>query len=140
MNIGAAFLCDSASVREGLLHVLGGGITRLWRDQYPAPMNVALALLLELDRTELGRPHQLEITVMGEDGADIARVEGGFQSPPNPNLDFGEDALVPFIIPLQPVGLPNEGRYVISIMIDNVARKRLDFAARPQPPQALPPS
>jgi hypothetical protein len=131
MKVAAAFLCDAATVREGLLHVLGGGVTRLWIDEFPAPMNVAVALLLELDRSELGRPHQLDMTVMDEDGGTIASVQGGFQFPPNPSLAFGENALIPFTVPLHLAAVPKLGQYSISVQIDNVLHSRLMFAVRP---------
>jgi hypothetical protein len=31
-----ALLCDAATVRENVLHILGGGLGQLWRDVYPA--------------------------------------------------------------------------------------------------------
>jgi hypothetical protein len=144
MNVAAAFLCDAATVREGLLHVLGGGVTRLWRDEFPAPMNVAIALLLELDRSELGRPHQLEMAVMDEDGGSVATVQGGFQFPPQPSLEFGENAVIPFTVPLHEAAVPKVGPYSISIHIDNVMHRRLTFSVRPlsersRSSEALPP-
>jgi hypothetical protein len=130
MKVASAFLCDAATVREGLLHVLGGGITRLWREEVPAPMGVAVALLLEVDRSELGRPHQLEMVVMGEDGGEVAKVQGGFQSPPNPHLEFGENALLPIQVPLHGAAVPTYGQYSMSVHIDNVMHARLTFIVR----------
>ena len=39
MQVVTALLCDYASVREGLLNILGGGVNRLWRAELPAPLD-----------------------------------------------------------------------------------------------------
>lgn len=75
-----AFLRDSATVREGLLHVLGGGITRLWRNRYPADLNVALAMMIAMSPTEANNDHVLQATVSGTDGEPIAQLDGQFRS------------------------------------------------------------
>ena len=59
MEIQAAILCDSATVREGLLHVLGGGINRLYRSELPAPLGVALALLVAFEPEEVDQLHEV---------------------------------------------------------------------------------
>ena len=40
MRLETALLSDHASVRDGLLFVVAGGITRVWRSQLPAPLNL----------------------------------------------------------------------------------------------------
>lgn len=131
MQVTAAFLCDAASVREGLLHVLGGGITRLWRQEFPAPLGVSVALLLELHRQELDRPHELNIIVMGEDGQPIAEAKGGFQAPTNPALEVHEGLLVPMTLDLRTASLPSAGAYTVDISVDGEHRRSLHFSARP---------
>jgi len=131
MQVAAAFLCDAASVREGLLHVLGGGITRVWRQEFPGPMGMSVAMLLELHRQELNRPHELSITVMGEDGQSVAEVKGGFQAPANPNLEVHEGLLVPMTLDLRAAAIPAAGAYTVDISIDGEHRRSLRFSARP---------
>lgn len=38
-----AVLCDRATVRDGLLHILGAGVTIVYRDKVPAPLDVDVA-------------------------------------------------------------------------------------------------
>lgn len=130
MQVTAAFLCDAASVREGLLHVLGGGITRLWRQEFPGPLGVSVALLLELHRQELDRPHELNIIVMGEDGQQVAEVKGGFQAPASPNLEVHERQLIPMTLDLRAAEVPAAGAYTVDISIDGEHRRSLRFSAR----------
>ena len=131
MQVAAAFLCDSATVREGLLHSLGGGINRLWRDDFPAPVNAALALMFELHRQETDRPHELDVQVMGEDGEMVAAVKGGFQAPRHQMLELHEPQMVALVLPLHQVGLPKVGRYQIDIRVDSQHLRSITFAVRP---------
>ena len=95
MEIAAALLCDAATVREGLLHVLGGAITRVWSPGLPAPLGVALAAVIELAQEETAVPHELQVEVFDPDGTLIGMVMGGFQTAPNERLEPGEHVLVP---------------------------------------------
>lgn len=131
MQVASALLCDAASVREGLLFVMGGGITRLWRENFPAPMAVELAVVLELRQSELSRPHEIEVIVQGEDGGRVAHVKGGVQAAGD--LEFGETLLVPIILSLRDAGLPREGRYDIEIAVDGNHHRTIMFQARPRP-------
>lgn len=130
MQIGAAILCDYATIREGLLHVLGGGVTRIWSDQFPAPLAGTVALLLELRRQELDRPHEFDMVVMGADGGRLAEINGAFQVPTNPDLDIHDPQLVPLALDLRRASLPAAGAYTIDISIDGQHRTSLRFEAR----------
>lgn len=46
IGLGAALLCDAATTRDNLLHVLGGGLSMLVRPSFPAPLACDLALTL----------------------------------------------------------------------------------------------
>jgi uncharacterized protein DUF6941 len=135
MNVAAAFLCDFAEVRERLLFALGGGITRLWRDSFPASMDASLALLLELHQMELATQHQLEVVVQGEDGQRVGEVKGAFQMGA-PEIEVGENLLVPIALDLRPARLPAPGSYTVEIVIDGTHQRTIQFRAmtRPEPP------
>lgn len=97
MKASLFVMCDRATVREGLLHILGAGVSRLGRPSLPAPMGVDLAVLLIPDRFE-ELPGQHQISVVVRDGAEIgiARVQFGLgfgsvdeQLDPLPNIPLG---------------------------------------------------
>lgn len=92
---------------------------------------MSVAMLLELHRQELNRPHELSITVMGEDGQSVAEVKGGFQAPANPNLEVHEGLLVPMTLDLRAAAIPAAGAYTVDISIDGEHRRSLRFSARP---------
>ena len=135
MNVGTALLCDFATIREGLLHVVAGGITRLWRDQYPAPIGCSLALVFEVHPMEAANPHEIDVRVMSEDGEEIARVQGGFQATPGEDTKVGESLLVPVSLDLRNAGLPAPGGYSIEISVDGTHQRTLSFWAQPRAQQ-----
>ena len=67
-----ALLCDAVTVRENLLHVLGGGLGQIWRESYPAPLGAELALLLTLHPSETADEHELRVLIQDTDGKQIA--------------------------------------------------------------------
>ena len=128
MKIVTALLCDKAHARDGLLYVIGGGITRVWRAEYPAPAGVELALMIELHRTEAKRPHQIDIELVGEDGAVLFELGGAFQTAAD-HLKAWDTQLVPFVVNLAGVPLTDVGPYNLEISIDGNHQSTIRFTA-----------
>lgn len=127
-----AMLCDFATVREGLLHILGGGINRLWREEYPAPLGVTLALLFEVHPTEMDSEHTLEVVMIDADGKEIGNVSADFAIAPDPGASRpGETLILPLVVPLQQVILPQPGAYSVEILIDGQHKRSLGMLAAP---------
>ncbi len=61
MRIDCALLCDAATVREGLLHVLGGGIAHAVRPSFPAPAAMSLAVHVWVTQDEATGDHVLAV-------------------------------------------------------------------------------
>jgi hypothetical protein len=121
MRARAALLCDAATVREGLLHVLGGGITRLWRDQLPAALNVTMAFMLEVEQEHLGSLVEVGVLIKDPDGDAVIEVNGSLQ-PEGGRLEHGEVQLLPMVLPLGAGGVQRYGRYSAEITLDGVAQ------------------
>jgi hypothetical protein len=135
MRIDCALLCDAATVREGLLHVLGGGISRAGRPQYPAPAGLTLALRILIHPTEADREHQLDVRLQGEDGQDVAAVSITFAVSNAVELEPGEQASLPLPLPLPAeVLLPAPGRYSFELLIDGIHQTSVPFIATTTPP------
>src|ERR1035441_1462484 len=134
MKASLFVMCDRATVREGLLHILGAGVNRLGRPSLPAPMGVDLAALLIPDRfEELPGQHQVSIVVRDEAEVGIASVQFslGFgsvdeQTDPFPNI--------PLSIPLQNVGVTEYGFYTVSIEYDGQLISELRFVVEKEIP------
>jgi hypothetical protein len=129
VKITTGLLCDFASVREGLLFVVGGGITRVRRPHYPAALGCSVALLVELHQMELTRPHELEVRVVGPDGEDVGTIKAGFQTAPMTDLDIGENLPIPVVLDLRAATLPKPGRYNVEASIDGGHQLTLSFRA-----------
>lgn len=129
-RIASALLCDAATVREGLLHVLGAGITRLHRTEYPAPMQVTLAAQVVLTPLEVEFPHDVTATVQTEDGDVIVQATGHLEAgPPNPLLEPGESVILPLVMNLDGVMLTKPGGYSIELSVDTVHQTAVTFRA-----------
>jgi hypothetical protein len=130
VRIDTALLCDAATVREGLLHVLGGGVTRAGRPAWPAPLALTLALRILVHPTEAGQPHQLVVRLQGADGQEVARVDIEFAVNDDGTLEPGEHASLPLPIPMpEQVQLPEPGRYSFEILIDGIHQVSVPFLA-----------
>lgn len=79
MQVRSAVICDFAELREGLLFLVAGGITRVRREAFPAPAGIYLALTLELGPADRAFPQAVEITLEGPAGERVMQVTGGIQ-------------------------------------------------------------
>ena len=137
MRVNSAILCNFADVRDNLLFVMGGGITRLYRPEWPGPINICLALIVELDRNERDRPHELDVQIIDEDGQLAARIRGAFQQGPGPDTDIHEITFFPFVFDLRPVNIGHAGWHSVEIAIDGKSEATVRFRAGPLPTPAL---
>lgn len=141
MEIDAALLCDAATIREGLLHLLGGPITRVWRPKLPAPLGIAFAAILSMTPEELALPHEVAIMIRNEEHV-IARVMGAVQGGAGPlaNIEPGEMLLAPTAVALHDMGTDRYGRHTLSVSIDHGAAERdIHFWVLHPQEQLLPP-
>jgi hypothetical protein len=142
LRIDCALLCDAATVREGLLHILGGGVTRAGRTEYPAPLNLALALRILVHPTEADHPHNLEVRLQGADGDLVANLGVEFGVSDMTALAPGEHASIPLPIAFpEAVVLPGPDNYSFELLIDGTHQVAVPFIATQieVPPEALPP-
>ena len=122
-------LCDAATVREGLLHVLGGGISAMGRTEYPSTMQASLAVIVHLHPTEITTPHVLRVLVQNADGGDVAHIDVTIDAT-QLQADFPtRDIVQPIVIPLQNVTLPAPGDYSVEVLIDGMHQDSVPFAA-----------
>jgi hypothetical protein len=131
VRIDCALLCDAATVREGLLHLLGGGVTRVNRPGYPAPLApLTLALRILIHPTEADRTHQLDVRLQDADGAEVARMDVQFGVGDPGNAEPGEELSLPIPLTMpEQIGLPHAGRYSFELLIDGAHQLSVPFIA-----------
>jgi hypothetical protein len=137
VNLEYAFLADAAETVNGKLYVMGGGITILWRNQFPAPLDVSLVVAFHYNAAEAGGQRELKLEVNDADGKNIlpplqAQFAPAGRAPGVPSgVSLG--ALFAIGIGGAPI-LPGPGDYAIEILLDGNHVKSVPFAvAIPQP-------
>lgn len=137
MRMTMATLCDAASVREGLLHLLGAGITMIQRGSYPAPLGVQLALLFVMNPKADLRPYQLKIAIHDmEKDEEIGGIEASI-SPAGPT-SYGDayPVSMPLVLDLRDAGVPRPGSYEIQVELEGERLADLPVAALKVPTPA----
>jgi hypothetical protein len=131
MRVDTCLLCEAATVHDGLINILGGGVTLAQRSEFPSELGLSLALRIMLHPTEMAHPHNIEIILQTEDGAQVTRVEMTVQpAPEGTEIPAGEEGemLVPWSFPGRPV-LPAPGRYSFELLIDGVHQASVPLKA-----------
>jgi hypothetical protein len=139
VELKAAIICDAASVREGLLHVLGGGITRVWRQDLPAALGVALAVIVDLSPDVMFDPHEVTVAfVRDDDDVQLNEIKGAFQVGEELRLEPGEHQLVPMVFDLHGAVVESYGAFTFHIAIDLLPATALRFWVLHPEEQLLP--
>ena len=129
MDLTTALLCDHVQVRDGLLFIVAGGITRLRRPSYPAALGAGLAVVIEFDQIEAERSHQFTLVIIGEDGDEVGRVEAEIQVGDRAGAYTGENVQVPLAIDLKGASLPKPGAYELRVYVDGQHQRTVQFWA-----------
>ena len=124
-------LCDAADQTGGKLYILGGGWNQV---STTGPMNMAIAVIIEVPWDQTGRPLAVRVALHDEDGRpalangqpigadaqlEVARPEGGVKP--------GSDLNVPIALTFNGVQLP-AGRYTWGLAVGEEELARCTFA------------
>jgi hypothetical protein len=141
VEFSTAILCDFAQVREGLLFVSSGGITRIYhppKNPLPRPLGLYLALVVELGPDEIERVHEVRVRVVRTSSAkEVGAVVAAFQANQQvagAQLEPGETLSIPMAIPLGMMLLPGYGSYDVSAAADGHVSKLLTVYLKLPPP------
>ena len=118
MRITSTLLCDAATVREGLLHVLGGGISRIWRPELPGPLGVALAIVVAMEREAEDVVHRIDVKISDHDLATVGSATATLAYNGGARMEPGEEHTIPLVLPLHEVTVNRYGRHDIGVAID----------------------
>lgn len=143
MRLDLALLCDFASVREGLLHILGGGITRIGRAAFPTPLEVHLAVRFVAEGSDGGAQHTLEVVLASEDGGQHGKLALSFVLNRSPDARPGEPLSASVVLPVNLMVLPKPDVYRLEVALDGAEVAVVSFVAEaveltPSEPPRLP--
>lgn len=139
-RLNALILCDFAQIREGLLFVQSGGLTRLVASTFPAQFGCHIAALVYLPPHEAGEAHGMVIKAKAAETATlVATVKVSMHEiPPPAGLKPGEGRQIPIVVPLSAISFPSPGEYDLHVEIDEEFAGEISFRVenRPAPPAA----
>lgn len=150
-----AMLCRFAELNDHGLTIIGAGANRVVTSPTrPHRVELALALLVRVPWTTTNKEHLLTIELVSELRGDAVSGTGGAERVPinlgpqrwlpedsddrgkihlnfnvgrPPQLNPGEDSLVPYAIPLHDRELPRPGTYYFSFCVDGTELDRISF-------------
>ena len=136
MRFSVATICNYAQQQEGTLTIVSAGITRLLRAEYPGPLGVMVAMLIEAPQDIVETPQELRARVENEDGERLVELMSAFQLDEVRGADPGELLIIPSVLDLRLVPIPAPGRYQIVLNIMSDGGEERVFALRAMPPQS----
>ncbi|MDQ0574303.1 DUF6941 family protein [Agromyces albus] len=128
-------LCDTASDRGGLISVLGAGIDLISRDQYPNDLGAMIAISVEIDAYQVGEKVALRLSIQKQNGDPIAEdYINELAAVPSAELEehFRDPGAAVFVhvVGVQRMQIPEPGRYVMKLSVDDVPVGSLQFLAQ----------
>jgi hypothetical protein len=128
-RLDALILCDFAQVREGLLFVQSGGLTRLVVGAFPASFPCQVAAMVYVPAHEAADAHRLVMKIKAADTAVlVATIDVELHEAPNTNgLQPGEGRQVPIVVPLDAVMFPGPGAFDLHVDLDDELAGDLSF-------------
>lgn len=110
--------------------MLGGGISMLWRDSYPAPMDCALAVTLAAPQSPEPGEYVIDVRALSRDKTQDAVFELSIaltvtQETPREDVP----GTLSFVLPLANEGIPGPGHYILEVIFQGESVTELPFQA-----------
>jgi hypothetical protein len=138
VKLTTALLCDYASVRESLLHILGGGVTRVKSAALPGRAGIMLAIMVSPnDWDDLIADHNLAIQITEAGQQEQVGYAAAVFSAPTAREEAGPLPSLPIVLSLADFGLPRFGLYSVDITLDGEAAATLQFSLEESPAPAV---
>jgi hypothetical protein len=116
MDVRSLVLCDFAQVREGLMTIVSGGVTRVRPQVYPATFGLHIAVMLELSPDDFGSPHECRVSVaVAETSSKLVEMVTSFVQ--QPSAQPGEPMVIPLAINFSQVTIPEPGQYDVKVAV-----------------------
>jgi hypothetical protein len=121
-RLTTVLICDHAQVRENLLMVLSGGITRLHVTEFPAVVNFTVAAVIEVPYDEQDTAHEVRLHIVDPNTAEPKADPFILSIPPNPEnatrVNLGEPIQTPLVVGIKlPVSVA--GQYDVRVAVDD---------------------
>ncbi len=135
LDLSTAVLCDFAQVRDRLLFVSSGAVSRLYRQELPSPLGLMVGLVIEVPLEDAGMDHQLRAEVINRHGTVLATLENTFRVS-DVGLFPHEVQQVPLVLSITGVRARTWGTHQVRLYLDDELVRALTLyvvpAAGPQ--------
>jgi hypothetical protein len=136
VDVDALFLANAAESQSGLLYVLGGAWTRCWPPEgqtYPYDRPIPIVVVVRIPWADTNVQHTFRVEVFDDDRQSvIGPAKGEFRVGRPPDLTDGASQVLAITI-TPTVKLSRPGLYHISVSVDDVELKAIEFEAIERP-------
>lgn len=122
-------LCDTANIRDGLLNVLGAGLSELGRESYPSTLGCTVAMMLEISEFRQEESFNVRVAVTRPDGTavDVKPFEMTLTDSPGDGDDGDSSYTVPMFLDATDLPIPEEGPYKMTLSVNGLELSTLRF-------------
>jgi outer membrane biosynthesis protein TonB len=135
LDLSTAVLCDFAQVRDRLLFVSSGAVSRLYRQELPSPLGLMVGLVIEVPLEDAGMEHSLRAEVINRHGTVLATLDNTFRVS-DAGLFPHEVQQVPLVLSITGVRARTWGTHQVRLYLDDDLVRALTLyvvpAAAPQ--------
>ena len=135
LDLSTAVLCDFAQVRDRLLFVSSGAVSRLYRQELPSPLGLMVGLVIEVPLEDAGMEHRLRAEVINRHGTVLATLDNTFRVS-DAGLFPHEVQQVPLVLSITGVRARTWGTHQVRLYLDDDLVRALTLyvvpAAAPQ--------
>jgi hypothetical protein len=119
LTLTTVILCDHAQVREGLLFVHSGGVSRIVPGSYPASIRVHLALVVHVPASEVTDEHTVDLRFKYPDSAElIATAQIALRLNEIQGAYPGEGINVPQVVDMSLIPFPRPGQVDVQVTVN----------------------
>jgi hypothetical protein len=137
LDLSTAVLCDFAQVRDRLLFVSSGAVSRLYRQELPSPLGMMVGLVIEVPLEDAGMDHRLRAEVINRHGTVLATLENLFRVS-DAGLFPHEVQQVPLVLSITGVRARTWGTHQVRLYLDEELVRALTLYVVPAAgPQAV---
>lgn len=128
MQLTTLMLCDFAQVRENMLFVSSGGVSRVVSSKFPATVRLSLAMVIHVPPDQRDAPLKLSVKLKYPDAAAmIANIDIGVHFNKVRGAFAGEGINIPQAIDLSSVPFPRPGQVDVQVSINEHLAGDLSF-------------
>lgn len=130
MEICSFLISDHAEVREGLLFINGGGVTRVRKPTLPASLQLYFSVVISVAPDEIDQVHEVTISIVHADTAqEIFRTTAALQfAGPPENARPGEVIQLPLVFDTYSVLIKAAGNYDAKLIVDGAVPQDRGFS------------